>query len=165
MQGIHYRVDIYDEGEFTPVQLTAGPTPFVTNEDASDDFFHPVRTQTGTLQVCTLLPGTTDQYITLDELLPANNIARPVRLMNLDTNPATIEWQGFLSCEAYSQDYTGIPQNLDLPVISVLEAMDSVEVELSESMAFQRILSHCIYAMKAIETKSGMSLFNDHQGR
>ena len=68
LQGIHYRVDIYDEGEFTPVLLTAGPTPFVTNEDANDDFFHPVRTQTGTLQVCTLKPDGT--YIT--DLNPAD---------------------------------------------------------------------------------------------
>ena len=127
IQGVHYRVDIYDEGEFTPVQLTAGPTPFVTDEDASDDVFHPVRSQTGTLQICTLLPNTTDQYITLDELLPSNNIARPVRLLNLDNSNA-IEWQGFLSCEAYSQDYTGIPQILDLPLISVLEAMRSVKL-------------------------------------
>ena len=97
IQGIHYRVDIYDEGIFTPVQLTAGPTPFVTDEDASDDFFCPVRTQTGTLQVCTLKPD--GNYITLDELLPANNIARPIRLINLDNSNA-IEWQGFLSCEA-----------------------------------------------------------------
>ena len=128
IQGVQYRVDIYDEGEFTPVELTAGPTPFVTKEDSSDDVFHPVRSQTGTLQVCTLLPNTTDQYITLDELLPENNIARPVRLINLDTIPATIEWQGFLSCEAYSQDYTGVPQILDLPLISALEAMKSYEM-------------------------------------
>lgn len=125
IQGVHYRVDIYDEGTFTPVELTAGPTPFVTDEDASDDFFCPVRSQSGTLQVCTLLPNTTDQYITLDDLLPANNIARPVRLINRDNSDA-IEWQGFLSCEAYSQDYTGIPQILDVPVISVLEAMKSI---------------------------------------
>lgn len=125
LQGVHYRVDIYDEGTFTPVQLTAGPTPFVTDEDASDDFFCPVRTQTGTLQVCTLKPD--GNYITLDDLLPANNIARPIRLINLDNSNA-IEWQGFLSCEAYSQDYTGIPQILDLPVISVLEAMKSMPI-------------------------------------
>ena len=161
--GTAYRVDIYDEqdGSWSGItELLAGPTPFVTDEDASDDFFHPVRSQSGTLQVCTLKPDGT--YITLDELLPANNIARPVKLWRILGGGAVgiLEWQGFLSCEAYSQDYTGIPQILDLPVISVLEAMDSVEVELSESMAFQRILSHCIYAMKAIETKSGMSLFN-----
>ena len=127
LQGIHYRVDIYDEGEFTPVQLTAGPTPFVTNEDASDDFFAPVRTQTGTLQVCTDIEGS-NTPLKLEDILPANNIARPVRLLNLDTSPATIEWQGFLSCEAYSQDYTGIPQILDIPINSVLETLKSYKM-------------------------------------
>ena len=155
--GTAYRVDIYDEGYTgTPVQLTAGPTPFVTDEDASDDFFHPVRSQSGTLQVCTLKPDGT--YITLDELLPANNIARPIKLWRILGGGAAglLEWQGFLSCEAYDQDYTGIPQILDLPVISVLEAMASVEVQLDESKAFLSILGHICNAMKAIETESGM---------
>ena len=158
LSGTLYRLDIYAEG-YTgdPIQLTAGETPFVTDEDSSEDFFAPIRTQSGSIQVCTRKPDGT--MLTLDEILPANNIDHPVRLINLDNSNA-IEWQGFLSCEAYSQNYTAIPENLSLPVISVLEAMDSVEVELSENMAFQRILSHCIYAMKAIETKSGMSLFN-----
>lgn len=158
LQGIHYRVDIYDEGTFTPVQLTAGPTPFVTNEDDSDDFFHPVRSQSGTLQVCTLLPGTTDQYITLDDLLPANNIARPVRLINLD-NSNVIEWQGFLSCEAYSQDYTGIPQILQLPVISVLEAMASVQLDQSRSSGLALIRVALKTAMDEIMLQSGMSFY------
>ena len=125
LSGTHYRVDIYDEGTFTPVQLTAGPTPFVTEEDNSDDFFSPVRAQTGTLQICTLKPDGT--YITLDDLLPTNNTARPIFLINID-NSDEIEWQGFMSCEAYSQNYTGIPQILDIPVISVLEAMKSIEI-------------------------------------
>ena len=155
--GTAYRVDIYDEGYTgTPVQLIAGPTPFVTDEDASDDFFHPVRSQSGTLQVCTLKPDGT--YITLDELLPANNIARPIKLWRILGGGAAgvLEWQGFLSCEAYDQDYTGIPQILDLPVISVIEAMASVEVQLDESKAFLSILGHICNAMKAIETESGM---------
>lgn len=161
-----FRIDIYKENARTnPIQLLGGETPFVTNEDASDNFFAPIRPQTGTISVCTKierqgaypLGGT----LKLEDIIPENNIDRPVKVWNI-TNPSSpyLEWQGFLSCEVYSQEYTGIPQNIDLPVISVLEAMDSVEVELSESMAFQRILSHCIYAMKAIETKSGMSLFN-----
>ena len=152
IQGVHYRVDIYDEGTFTPVQLTAGPTPFVTNEDASDDFFHPVRTQSGTLQVCTLKPD--GAYITLDELLPANNIARPVRLLNRDNSDA-IEWQGFLSCEAYSQDYTGIPQILDIPLISVLEAMESVSIGTTSS--WLKPINEIIYqALTNIEQESLM---------
>lgn len=162
LQGIHYRVDIYDEGYTgTPVQLYAGPTPFVTDEDSSDDYFAAVRAQTGTLQVCTRKPdgGT----ITLADLMPETSVARPVRLWKILGGGATglLEWQGFLSCEAYSQDYTSIPQVLSLPVISVLESMDSVEIPVSESMSYALLMSHIAYAINAINTETGMSLFSN----
>ena len=162
LSGTLYRIDIYAENDGTwdtahPIQLTAGESPFVTEEDSSEDFFAPIRTQTGSIQVCTRKPDGT--MLTLDEILPANNIDHPVRLINL-SNSNAIEWQGFLSCEAYSQNYTSIPENLTLSVISVLEAMDSVEVELNENMAFKTVLGHICYAMRAIQTKSGMTLFN-----
>lgn len=154
-----YRVDIYDEGTFTPVELTAGPTPFVTNEDASDDFFHPIRTQTGTLQVCTQLPS--GGMITLNDLLPENNISRPVRLVSIATNNTeTIEWQGFLSCEAYNQDYIGIPQILDIPVISVLEAMDSVQLDQSRSSGLVLVRAALKTAIDEMMLQSGMNFYD-----
>lgn len=154
-----YRVDIYDEGTFTPVELTAGPTPFVTNEDASDDFFHPVRTQTGTLQVCTKLPS--GGMITLNDLLPENNISRPVRLVSIATNNTeTIEWQGFISCEAYNQDYIGIPQILDIPVISVLEAMDSVQLDQSRSSGLVLVRAALKTAIDEMMLQSGMNFYD-----
>ena len=159
LSGTLYRLDIYAEGySGDPIQLTAGETPFVTDEDSSEDFFAPIRTQTGSIQVCTRKPDGT--MLTLDEILPANNIDHPVRLINL-SNSNAIEWQGFLSCEAYSQNYTAIPENLTLSIISVLEAMDSVQLQLSESMAYKKIFAHALYAMKMIEDKSGMSLFGN----
>ena len=96
--GTRYRVDIYDEGYTgNPVVLTAGETPFVTDEDDSDDFFCPVRTQTGTLQVCTDIEGS-NTPLKLEDILPANNIARPVRLLKYANGSySVIEWQGFLS--------------------------------------------------------------------
>lgn len=150
--GTKYRVDIYDEGYTgSPVQLTAGETPFTTDEDDSDDFFAPVRTQSGTLQICTETPS--GSTIKLEDILPANNIARPVRLLNI-SNSNAVEWQGFLSCEAYSQDYIGIPQNLDLPLIGVLEAMDSVYMK---SVGGLRTINEVVYtALNNIETESGM---------
>jgi len=159
--GTAYRVDIYDEGYTgTPVQLLGGTSPFTTDEDDSDDFFAPVRTQTGTLQVCTDIEGSSTP-LKLEDILPANNIARPVRLLKYANGSySVIEWQGFLSCEAYSQDYTGIPQILDLPLISVLEAMDSVNLGASsESMVtFAALLNT---ALTQINSSVLMSFFTD----
>ena len=54
--GTAYRVDIYDEGYTgTPVQLLGGTSPFTTSENDSDDYFEPIRPQTGTIEVCTNL--------------------------------------------------------------------------------------------------------------
>ena len=156
--GTRYRVDIYDEGYTgNPVVLTAGETPFTTDEDDSDDFFAPVRTQTGTLQVCTDIEGS-NTPLKLEDILPEKNIARPVRLLKYANGSySVIEWQGFLSCEAYSQDYTGVPQNLSLSLISVLEAMASVEIKPNTNMAFKTIMGHVAYALQAIVNDCGIS--------
>lgn len=129
-----YRVDIYDEqdGSWSGItQVTAGATPFMTNEDSSDDFFYPVRSQTGTLQVCTRLPN--GGTLNPDDIRPANNIERPIILNRINSNDEVqaVEWQGFLSCEAYSQNYTSVPENIDIPVISVLEAMRTAELSFN----------------------------------
>lgn len=155
VNGTQYEVEIYDENwTGSPVVLTAGATPFVTDEDASDDFFAPVRSQTGTLQVCTLLPDGT--MLRLEDILPDNNIARPVQLRRLDDD--VVEWQGFLSCEAYTQDYVGIPQVLDLSLISVLEAMDSVECDPAKLNGVQRVYNIIGYVLDQIQEEVGMHL-------
>lgn len=158
--GTRYRVDIYDEGYTgNPVVLTAGETPFTTDEDDSDDFFAPVRTQTGTLQVCTDIEGS-NTPLKLEDILPENNIAHPVRLLKYANGSySVIEWQGFLSCEAYSQDYIGIPQNLDLPLIGVLEAMDSVQLDPTRSTGLQPIYACLPDILKEIDRQSGITCF------
>ena len=158
LSGTLYRLDIYAEDDGTwdtsnPIQLTAGESPFVTEEDSSEDFFAPIRTQTGSIQVCTRKPDGT--MLTLDEILPANNIDHPVRLINL-SNSNAIEWQGFLSCEAYSQNYTAIPENLTLSVISVLEAMDSVEANTSLITGLKQARIHLYYALTELDRQIGM---------
>ena len=121
-----YRVDIYQEGYTgSPVTLLAGSSPFNTEEDNNPDLFTPIRTQSGTLQVCTAIPG--GGLLKAQDILPSNNTDCPVQLVELNDGEEEVVWQGFLSCEAYSQDYIGIAQELSLSLISVLEAMDSVE--------------------------------------
>ena len=156
-----YRIDIYDEQDGTwsgVTTLTGGPSPIVTDEDASDDFFAPIRTQTGNIEVCTAISG--GGTLSLEDILPENNIARPVRLVSIAADMSEkIEWQGFLSCQAYNQAYTDIPEIIQLPINSVLEAMDSVEVEMADKMMFNRIIAHLLYALQTITDKSGMNLF------
>ena len=157
--GTHYRIDIYDEGTFTPVTLTGGTSPFTTSESDSDNYFEPIRTQSGTIEVCTLMPD--GNYITLDDLLPANNIARPVRLINTDNSDA-IEWQGFLSCEAYNQDYTSIPQILQLPIISVLEAMASVQADHLLLSGLNTVVKTINNILEVFIAEAGVSYFTEY---
>ena len=161
--GTAYRVDIYDEqdGSWSGVtQLLGGTSPFTTDEDDSDDYFEPIRPQTGTIEVCTLMPD--GNYITLDDILPANNIARPVRLVSISGSTETIEWQGFLSCEAYDQDYTSIPQIIQLPVISVLEAMASVEVDQTKLSGLNNVGTTIQKLLEIFIDKAGISYFSQY---
>lgn len=167
LNGTKYRLDIYAEDDGTwdtenPIQLMPGATPFVTDEDGNEDFFTPVRGWTGTIEVCTLLSDGTQ--LDIRDMMPHDNLSHPVRLIRIrtDLTPAVelIEWQGFMSSEAYSQAYTAIPDIFSFPVISVLEAMDSVEVEIDEDMTFKTVIGHVCYAMRAIQNKCGITLFN-----
>lgn len=157
LQGIHYRVDIYDEGySGDPVQLYAGTTPFVTDEDSSDDYFAAVRAQTGTLEVCTRKPD--GGMITLADLMPETSVARPVRLINVDNSDA-IEWRGFISCEDYNQDYTAIPDNVSIPIKGVISAMADIELGATTSLGLitvRRIISKCL---QRLNSESGIGNF------
>lgn len=154
-----YRVDIYQEGYTgSPVTLLAGSSPFNTEEDNNPDLFTPIRTQSGTLQVCTAIPG--GGLLKAQDILPANNTDCPVQLVELYDGEEEVVWQGFLSCEAYSQDYIGIAQELSLSLISVLEAMDSVECDptrLHGVVPVHQLIGYCFDEM---ERSTGFSLFN-----
>lgn len=164
--GTAYRVDIYDEqdGSWSGVtQLLGGTSPFTTDEDDSDDYFAPIRVQTGTLTVCTH-DEDGNVLISLDDILPANNISRPVKLWRLLGGGAAgvLEWQGFLSCEAYDQDYTDIPQHLQLPVISVLEAMASVEVDQAKLSGLNNVGTTIQKLLEIFIDKAGISYFRQY---
>ena len=145
-----YRVDIYQEGYTgNPVTLLAGSSPFNTEEDNNPDLFTPIRTQSGTLSVVTKLSD--GSMLKAQDILPANNTDCPVVLVEIDEDEEEVVWQGFLSCEAYSQDYIGIAQELSLSLISVLEAMDSVECDptrLQGVVPVHQLIGYCFDEME-----------------
>ena len=131
INGKRYRVNLYDEVADgvtppSPIQLIAGDSPLEINENDSDDFFTPVRTQTGSMSVCTKL--TDGNTLDLDDILPANNLTTPVRVQEFTNNSWINIWQGFLNSEIYNQAYTELPEFISLPIISLLEAWKSVYI-------------------------------------
>jgi len=151
LKGIDYTVNIYDEGYTgTPVELTPATQPFTTDEDNSEDFFYPVRGQNGTLRVIDA-DGTL-----LSSIIPQNNTSRPVTITREEEIDAgggmtqivdVIQWQGFLSCEGYSQTYQSTAQPVEIALQSVLQAMDSIQADtdtFNGLMSIRDIIAACI---------------------
>ena len=138
-----YRVNIYGyTDEATPpatIQLKASDNPLTIDEDTSDNIFTPVRTQTGNLGVCTKLP--VGGMLNLDDLLPSTNLSTPVRVEEYVNGAWQIAWLGFLSCEEYNQAYTNIPENISLPINSMLEAWKSSYITINKVETVAELLN------------------------
>lgn len=146
VKGDSYLLWIYDEG-FTgnQVRLQAGQVPFTTEENTDTDFFSPVRGGTGSISI--IDPDGT----IMRSLLPDNNTSRPVRLMKFVYGVPQFVWQGFLTCNTYSQGYTNRPQEVSLQVASLLDAADSISAKQSNFsglMTVRQIIHMCVAAIK-----------------
>lgn len=152
--GVAYRIDIYDT-DYTgaPVTILGGNGVFDTDESSSEDVFEPVRSSTGTLHVF-------DENGTLmEQLMPRNNTDRPVRLVR--TSDGKVMWQGFLSCEVYSQNYTGRPQVVDIPVNSMLQSMDSIRMTVDNGSTNRIIRMLFATIINKTSEKAGFNIYEN----
>lgn len=118
-----YEADIYDN-DFTgnPTELIAGAQPFVTRELEDEDVYTPIRTQSGYLRFIV------ENASIISQIQPIKATDRPVVLRAGDT----VAWAGFLRPEQYSQPWEAAPYEIELPLMSVMEAMQGVEFTQSE---------------------------------
>lgn len=149
--GTNYAVNICTKVQPGSVQqLTGADKPFVTQEDDTDDIFTPIRTQTGYLRV-----KDPDGSL-LADLIPANNTERLVQLWS-GTNrdgvftPATLHWQGFLQAQAYTQPWDGNANLVELPVRSLLGALDDVQLNTNIANSETRIARMICNAFGALD--------------
>lgn len=113
-----YTVEVYGDSDGrSPKDITLGAEPLVTTEEVSD-YFDAIRQQTGTLNV--LDPDGT----LMDEMMPADDTDHPV----IVSAGGNIVWQGFLSCEAYSQPYSARTHIVTFNLLSLVQALESVEI-------------------------------------
>lgn len=163
-----YRAYIYDDYEGTvpntwPIRLDCnGNSPFLTDESSDGDMFEQARPSTGRMSICSKMPD--GGIISVNDLLPDDNISRHVRLVSVSSvggvETETIVWSGFMSCESLEQPYRGIPEFIEFNIQSTLQAADSVEIQQSEDFAFATILTHIAYAMRSMEQQTSVTVFD-----
>lgn len=147
-EGTKYRINVYKQNfSGTTWVFDGGPEPIVTEEDNDDDPLKPIRSSTGYISFY-VDPGS-GEYADLDhivdQILPGKDTDSPVKLeqrvYNLQTQQFewNIVWQGFLQAAEYSSDWGDPSGVVQLPIISGLEALKSIEFDASETIGMVTI--------------------------
>lgn len=130
--GITYTLNI-GGGTGTAVALKGGAEPFVTGEDDGDDFFSPIRTQSGYLNI--IDDGYAADGVTAfdwKDLVPESETSRPVTLTCVRDSATVVCWQGFLQPQSFSGMLYGNPQTRAYPVQCALSALPSIQAPMNE---------------------------------
>lgn len=138
--GTVYTVEVYKDGtppSGYPLTLQAGAEPFTTDEDASDDQFTPIRTQSGYLRIFDngYVTNANGQQVSFDwtEMLPMNNTDRPVRITSTAGTATTIYWKGFIQAQNFGSTLYGNPQVREIPVQCPLSILGGINVNANNT--------------------------------
>lgn len=151
VDGLQYAIFIYERdyaGE--PIEITAAAHPFVTQEDGDNNIFKPIRRQTGYLRLFD------EEGTLLENIMPKNNTASLVMLYSgrYDDGgvfrPTAVDWQGFLCAQAYTQSWNGQKKIVEMPVKSLLTAMEDVDITESDAGEFGRFSALFVRGLAAL---------------
>lgn len=125
-----YTVNIYDDSYTgSPVQLTGAAQPFETQEDDDDDFFAPIRTQSGYLRIVDTGVDNDGNAFDWRTLIPTNDYDKPVSIQHEENGSTVIDWQGYLQAQNFSGDLFNPKQVRELPVQCMLSVMSRMDVD------------------------------------
>lgn len=154
-------------GSGSPIQLKGGASPFITQEDDSDDMFTPVRTQTGYISIIDDGRDYSGNVIDAQagrswwhDLRPLTDTSRPVTLT--DGN-GTVLWQGFMQAQNFSGTLYEDTQERQFPVQCVLSVLNGIDVPVTLPAGMEMILNFATllsYIFGNIPTMSGGTLRN-----
>ena len=122
-RGTVYVLTIAD-GSSTVVNLTPSAAPFETDVDSSDEFFSPVRAQSGNIEIV-------GEISDVEPLLSSDPASRLVTLEGTEGSTTTLRWKGYLQTATFSQTWDKGPLPISIPVVSHLGII--------ESYTFQRV--------------------------
>lgn len=121
-------------GSGTAIPLKGAAKPFETREDADEDVFKPVRTQTGYLRIVDDGKDANGSSLGSEwwkDLIPATDTERPVTLTKTVGGVTTILWQGFMQTQTFDGPLYSGPTEREFPVQCMLSALDSIMVDTS----------------------------------
>lgn len=121
------------DGSNTVVDLTPSATPFTTDVDSSEDFFTPVRAQSGTIEII-------GEVSDVEPLLSSDPTSRLVTLQGTEGSTTTLRWKGYLQTAALSQTWDKGPISLSFPVVSHLGIIESYNFEETGYVSFAAFL-------------------------
>ena len=120
-----YTVNVYDNSYTgTPVQLTGAAQPFETSEDNDDDFFAPIRRQSGYLRIVDNGKDNDGNTFNWRNMIADTDTSRPVTLTDGNGN---VRWQGFMQPQNFGVGLYMSPQEIEFPLqcpISITEGID-----------------------------------------
>lgn len=135
--GTVYTASIYKDGTVPtgyPLKLKGAAEPFTTEETSSEDMFIPIRTQTGYLRIVddgyAVNASNASVSWNWKELLPENNLDRPVVLTDASNN---IVWCGFMQAQNFGGTLWGNPQEREYPLMCPLSICEDTFVSTSQT--------------------------------
>ena len=138
--GDDYRVSIYKDGirpSGYPLTLHGAEIPFITEEDASEDPFIPIRTQTGYLRIVDIGTAINSNNVEVafdwKELLPSTDTDRPVLLEKKVGSTWQIVWQGFMQAQNFGGTLYGGPQERELPLQCPLTVTQGTDINYQQT--------------------------------
>lgn len=137
-RGTTYVLTIAD-GSNTVVNLIPSAVPFVTDVDNSEEFFAPVRSQSGNIEIL-------GEISDVEPLLSSDPASRLVTLNGTEGSTTTLRWKGYLQTTTFSQTWDKGPLPISLPVVShlgIIESYDFEQVGYVRFAAYFKAMSEC----------------------
>ena len=138
-----YTVNIYDNS-YTgdPVQLTGAEKTFETEEDDSDDFFAPIRRQSGYLRIVDTGLDNDGNTFNWRNMLADTDTSRPVTLT--DDN-GKVRWQGFMQPQNFGVGLHMSPQEIEFPLQCPISITEGIDINYN-----QKAIGNFAYLLKYI---------------
>lgn len=154
--GTTYTVNVWNRTYVgNPTVLYGGAEPLTTEEDADDDPFTPIRTQSGYFRVSDNRRTVDGGYLTADwwkALIPKNDTQRYVTLTHMNGSTEVIDWQGFMQAQTFGSELYETVQEREFPIQCPLTILKAIKVPTNRTNIenFAAMLNYMISQMPQV---------------